>query len=439
MRKSILLLGDLAILYAALMGMLLIRYGAEYHRNFLVHLLPFTIIFAVWLLVFYIANLYELSVVKNTISFFSTYFSVMAINIGIAITFFYLVPFIGIAPKRNLFIFIALALALEVVWRTLYNQLLVKSGYRNNTLIVGLSEQSQELYDFLLADPQLGYNALGIVDIQNEAAARTLEKLIREKHVKTLVIAREVYALPDIVEVLYRLVPLKLRFFNLPNFSERVTGKIPLSTIDQSWFLDNLSDGSKRAYELAKRLFDILGALVLGIMVLPVMGIIIVAIKIYTPGSIFYQQTRKGKAGQPFIFLKFRTMIPQAELGGAVWAQTNDPRITRVGRFLRKTRLDEIPQLWNVLIGDLSLVGPRPERPEFHGELSAKIPFYNERYLIKPGAMGWAQLKYRYGASVHDAAEKLQYDLYYVKNRSLLLDASIVLRTINIILRQAGR
>ncbi|MEK7615709.1 MAG: sugar transferase [Patescibacteria group bacterium] len=435
MRKSILLLGDIAMLYLALFLTLVIRYGSGYVGNFSIHLLPFTIIFLIWILVFYIANLYELSTVKNSLQFFTSYFYSLAINIAIAIAFFYLMPFVEIAPKTNLFIFLAIISALGVGWRSLYNRILVSGGYRNNTLIVGLSDQSQELYNFLLANPQIGYHALGIIDIQNEAAAGTLEKLILEQEVKTLVIAREVYAIPHIIEVLYRLVPLQLKFYNLSKFSERVTGKIPLSAIDQSWFLDNLSGGNRRGYELGKRLVDIVGAIFLGIVTLPLMLLVAATIRHH----IFYRQIRKGKAGNLVSVTKFRTMVPQAETKGAVWAAVDDPRVTKMGKFFRKTRIDELPQLWNIFKGDLSLVGPRPERPEFHEQLNREIPFYNERYLIKPGLMGWAQLKYRYGASVQDAAEKLQYDLYYIKNRSLLLDIGIILRTINIILRQSGR
>ena len=434
-----LLLGDVVVLYVALWLTLVIRYGERYGEQWAIHLAPFSLIFAIWVVIFYIANVYELSTVKNNLAFFSTFLYAMLINSALAIAFFYLVPDVAIAPRRNLFIFIGLALVLVALWRALYNQLLIKTGYRNNTLIVGLSSQSQELYDFLLTNPQLGYNALGIIDIENESAARTLEKIIRELDIKTLVIAREVYMLPHIVEVLYRLVPLKLRFYNLSRFSERITGKIPLSAIDQTWFLDNLSDGNKRGYEIAKRIFDIVGALVIGIITLPISFIAALAIKFYAPGPVLYRQERKGRTGNLLTIIKFRTMILKAETQGAVWAQADDPRVTRIGRFLRRTRLDELPQLWNVLRGNLSLVGPRPERPEFHDELSTKIPFYNERYLIKPGLMGWAQLKYRYGASVADAVEKLQYDLYYIKNRSLLLDLSIILRTVNIIVRQGGR
>lgn len=434
-----LLLGDVAILYAALFLTLILRYGSRYQENLHLHVGPFTLIFALWILVFYIANFYELSTVKNNLPFFSTFLYTMIVNIALAIAFFYLLPFFQIAPKRNLFIFIIFALVLEIGWRTLYNRLLLQSGYRNNTLIVGLSNQSQELLDFLTVNPQLGYNALGIIDVTNSAAAATLERVIRGQNIKTLVIAREVYAIPNIIDVLYRLVPLKLRFYNLSKFSERVTGKIPLSAIDQSWFLDNLSEGNKRGYELLKRIVDIVGAMVLSLLALPFSLIIVLAIKLRAPGPIFYHQVRKGRAGKHLTVIKFRTMIPQAEQQGAVWAQADDPRVTRIGKFMRKTRLDELPQFWCVLKGELSLVGPRPERPEFHEKLTNEIPFYNERYLIKPGLMGWAQLKYNYGASVADAAEKLQYDLYYIKNRSTLLDIGIILRTINIIVRQAGR
>ncbi len=434
-----LVVGDIAVLYLALWLTLLLRYGSTYSEQWAIHLGPFSLIFPLWLLIFYIANIYEPSSIKNNIVFFSTFLYTMLINSVLAIVFFYLAPFIQIAPRRNLLIFVLIATLLALGWRIIYNRFLVFRGYRNNTLIVGLSDQAQELYDFLLSNTQLGYNAVGIIDVQNTAAATILEKVIREKQIKTLIIAREVYAISDIVDVLYRLVPLRLRFYNLPNFAERITGKIPLAGIDQTWFLDNLSEGNKRGYELAKRAFDILGALVIGIITIPIFVLIIIAIKLYAPGPVFYSQQRMGRTRRPITIIKFRTMILQAEIQGAVWAKTDDPRVTRIGKFLRATRLDELPQLLNVLSGKLSLVGPRPERPEFHDQLNRAIPFYNERYLIKPGLMGWAQLKYRYGASVQDALEKLQYDLYYIKNRSLLLDASIIVRTLNIVIRQAGK
>lgn len=430
------LFGDVVILYTALYITLIIRYGSHYQERLSAHLLPFSIIFAIWILVFYVTDLYELSSGKNTIQFLSRYLYVMAFNIGTAIAFFYLLPFVDIAPKTNLFIFIALILAMEIAWRTLSNKLLEKSGYRNNTLIVGLNTQAQELYDFLLANTQLGYNALGIIDIKDQTAQGLLEKIITQKNVKTLVLGPEVYAIPQIIDVLYRLVNRRMRFFELSRFAELVTGKIPLSTIDQTWFLSNLSEGERRIYEVEKRAFDLFFSFVLSIITLPFYPFIMLLIN---QRPFFYQQIRVGRGGELFNTIKFRTMRTDAESAtGPVWAVEDDQRVTKLGKWLRKSRIDEIPQVWNILKGEMSFVGPRPERPEFYEKLKREIPFYEERNLVAPGLTGWAQIKYkldfRGGMTVKDTLEKVQYDLYYIKNRSILLDIGIILKTANILL-----
>jgi exopolysaccharide biosynthesis polyprenyl glycosylphosphotransferase len=377
---------------------------------------------------------------KNNLEFFSTFLYSIAANSAISIAFFYLVPFFGITPKTNLLIFVALIIILGSLWRYGFNKLIAQSGYKNNTLIIGVSPQSQDLYDFLLANPQLGYGVLGIIDVEDSTVPNILENLIRQKRVSTLVLGPSVYKIPQIIDVFYRLLGFKINFYNLSDFYERVTGKVPLGAIDQTWFLGNLSEGNKRAYETGKRIFDFVFSFIFGVISLALYPFIILAIKLDSAGLIFYRQLRRGRAGKNFTMLKFRTMIKNAESSnGAVWAQQDDQRITRTGKFLRKTRLDELPQLWNILHGEMSFVGPRAERPEFHKELEEKIPFYDERYLIKPGLSGWAQIKFRYGASIKDAAEKLQYDLYYIKNRSFLLDLGIVLKTITIVLRKEGR
>ena len=194
------------------------------------------------------------------------------------------------------------------------------------------------------------------------------------------------------------------------------------------------------AYETAKRFMDAVFAAILGTISLVFYPFLILAVKLNSRGPVFYKQKRIGQIGKTFEMLKFRTMRQDAEqLTGAVWAADNDPRATRVGGFLRKTRLDELPQLWNIIKGEMSFVGPRAERPEFHEILKKEIPFYEERYLIKPGLSGWAQINFRYGSSVKDAAEKLQYDLYYIKNRSLFLDLGIALKTARIALQQSGK
>ncbi|MBI2670051.1 MAG: sugar transferase [Candidatus Yanofskybacteria bacterium] len=443
MKKFFLFIGDIAILYLSLFLTLYIRYGNNFDVQFGFHMFPFTIIFAVWTIIFYITNLYEISFTKNNIRFFSDFlYSIAAIS-AISIFLFYFIPFFRITPKTNFFIFITVATILQTLWRFYFNRLTAKSGYQNNTLLIGLSQQSRELYDFLLANPQLGYGALGIIDVEDRAVYGILENLIKQKNVKTLVLGPSVYEIPHIIDVLYRLVGFGLNFHNLSDFYEQTTGRVPLGVIDQAWFLENLSEGKKRAYELGKRVLDVIGAFIIGAVSLPLYPFIVLAIELDSKGPVFYRQARVGRTGKILTLIKFRTMFYDAEKTGPVWASENDARTTRVGRFIRKTRIDELPQIWNVLRGEMSFVGPRPERPEFHGKLQGEIPFYKERYLVKPGLTGWAQIKhkldFRGGMTIADTYEKLQHDLFYIKNRSLLLDLGIILKTINILLKKAIR
>lgn len=444
MRQLTLFISDLIILYVALYATLVIRYGSRFGEQVQTHFVPFTVIFGLWVLVFYIVNLYELGIAKNNLAFYTRLLYVLIITAVLGLAFFYLVPGFRITPRANYFIFILITTVLLTAWRTLFNKLLHSFGTRNNTLILGTSDQARELYDFLLDNPQLGYRAIGMLDINDKRATKILERLIRQKKIKALILAPEAYNISDIMVILYRLVSLKIHFHGLANFYEQVTGKVPLRIIDPGWFLDNLSEGEKRGYEWTTRFIDVLGAVTLGIISLALYPPVIAGIKI-TKGPIFIRQRRMGKGGETFTLYKFRSMIANAPDGsaegktGAVWTQKkDDPRVTRFGGFIRKTRLDELPQLWNIFKGEMSFVGPRAERLEFHEKLKKAIPFYEERYLIKPGLVGWSQLKFGYGASVEDAEEKLKYDLYYIKNRSLLLDLGIVIKTISILARGTG-
>jgi sugar transferase (PEP-CTERM system associated) len=224
-----------------------------------------------------------------------------------------------------------------------------------------------------------------------------------------------------------------------PSFYEEMTGKLLLEAMRPSWLI--FCDGFRVTpfRRMYKRAFDI-GTVLIGLVLsLPFLPFIAVAIALDSEGPIFFRQTRVGEGEQPFELIKFRTMRKDAENGtGAVWAQKDDARVTRVGKFLRKARLDEFPQLWNVLRGDMSLIGPRPERPEFVNKLKMIIPYYSERHVVKPGITGWAQIKYPYGASVLDAIEKLQFDLFYIKNMTPLLDLLIVVETIKVMLFGRG-
>lgn len=224
-----------------------------------------------------------------------------------------------------------------------------------------------------------------------------------------------------------------------PSFYEQITGKLMIENITPSWFI--FSNGFRRTGfgRVMKRSVDVSLSLVGIILTLPLLPFVVLGVKLTSPGPILFSQVRVGQGDRPFLLYKFRSMRADAEkASGAVWAQKDDPRVTRFGKFLRKSRLDELPQLYNVLRGDMSLIGPRPERPEFVDKLKEVIPYYSERHFVKPGVTGWAQIKYPYGASVDDAIEKLRYDLYYIKNMSLLLDLIIVLETIKVVLFGRG-
>jgi len=219
---------------------------------------------------------------------------------------------------------------------------------------------------------------------------------------------------------------------------ERITGKILLDDLKPSWFI--FSDGCRaaRGTRLVKRALDVVMASIGLLCAAPLMVLTAMAVRLDSPGPILYRQDRVGENGRVFTLCKFRSMRTDAELGTPIWAKDRDERVTRIGRFLRLTRLDELPQLWNVLRGNMSFVGPRPERPYFVDQLAAAIPFYTERHCVKPGVTGWAQVRYRYGSSVEEAMEKLQYDLYYVKHLSIVFDLTIVADTVKVILSGKG-
>jgi sugar transferase (PEP-CTERM system associated) len=230
-----------------------------------------------------------------------------------------------------------------------------------------------------------------------------------------------------------------VRFDHLATVYEQYTGKIAVENLRPSWLIFSEGFTKSTRFEAAKRVFDVLCASVALIVALPVIALTALAIRLSSRGPVVYSQTRVGKDGVPFTIYKFRSMYLNAErISGAVWSSRNDPRVTRLGRFLRRTRLDELPQLWNVLRGDMSFVGPRPERPEFIAELTNRIPYYGQRHVVRPGLTGWAQVRHRYGSTIEDAQEKLQYELFYIKHMSLPFDMYIVLETVKTVLMRAG-
>ena len=239
---------------------------------------------------------------------------------------------------------------------------------------------------------------------------------------------------------LLRIKTTGVEVHDFSSFIERETGRVDLDSLNPSWliFSDGFSAG-RRLSSIGKRLFDVTVSLVILALGAPLILLAAVAVKLESAGPAFYRQRRVGLYGQAFDVVKIRSMRLDAEVGGkAVWAQKDDPRVTRVGRVIRTLRIDELPQAWSVLKGEMSFVGPRPERPQFVADLEARLPYYGERHVVKPGITGWAQINYPYGASVEDAREKLEYDLYYAKNYSPFLDILILLQTLRVILWPEG-
>jgi exopolysaccharide biosynthesis polyprenyl glycosylphosphotransferase len=290
-----------------------------------------------------------------------------------------------------------------------------------NPMLIALAEPGESLSHQLLAD-ELAVDAGGSWD--------------------EVIVAVESHTLGE--SLLQSLIRLRLaggQVLDLCDFYESRWRKIPIYYIASQWFAISSGFGLLRRpfRQRLKRLFDIVVSSGLGLLALPLMILGCALVWLESPGPVIYRQVRAGRGGRTFSIFKIRSMILDAEMDGAQWARAVDSRVLRVGRILRKTRIDELPQLWNVLKGDMSFVGPRPERPEFNRELEKTIPFYDLRHAVQPGITGWAQVMYPYGASVSDSREKLQYDLYYIKNHSLFLDLQILLRTIRVVLGAAGR
>lgn len=351
---------------------------------------------------------------------------------------------------------IALAFAVAMLGigmcRYVYYTLIGAEVLKRRVLVLGVGEQAGQIAALRRKTDRVGINIIGFVAVpgetcvidksQNMSLDTRLPVLVRRYEVDELIIATddqsETFPLDEVIECKL----CGVQTLDLLTFLERQTGKIYLGILHPSniIFLDGFSQAVLRSY--TKRLFDILVSIIMLILCSPIMMLAALAVVLESAGvgPVFFRQERVGKNGEIFEVIKFRSMRVDAEKDGvARWATQNDSRITLVGGFLRKTRIDELPQLINVLRGDMSFVGPRPERPVFVQDLSRKVPFFAMRHRVNPGITGWAQIRYPYGASVEDAQHKLQYDLYYIKNYSLFLDITILLQTIQVILWGQGR
>lgn len=345
-----------------------------------------------------------------------------------------------------------LSLAGSLSVRFIFDRMVDENRFKRRVLVLGVGKRATAISNLRRRSDQRGFTLAGYVPCDGDSMAVPAERVVdpgstplavysEDHEIDEIVIAmddrRREFPLAELLEC--RLNGIEVT--DLVNFLERETGKVTLDVINPSWFI--FADGFRRdAVRLGSvRAFDIVVSLTLLIVTLPLTLLTILAIKLDDGMSapVLYRQRRTGYNGKAFEVLKFRSMRTDAEKDGkAQWATKQDARVTRVGKIIRLTRIDEIPQVWNVLKGEMSLVGPRPERPEFVSQLNERVPYYSERHRVKPGLTGWAQLCYPYGSSEHDAKEKLQYDLFYVKNHSLLFDLAILLQTAEVVLWGRG-
>jgi sugar transferase (PEP-CTERM system associated) len=345
-----------------------------------------------------------------------------------------------------------------LVWRRLFSALNGKPHFSARTLIFGEGISASSLLNAVAARPELGLNVIGRVlpsgngsfalttDLDNSSnssnARLTDEELtdaIAQQRVNRIIVALDDRRGRLPVEVLLSMKGRGIKIQDANEFYEQVTGKIPIESLRLGTLLFSSGFHLSRFLVFYKRLASVVVSVIGLILSLPLLPFVALAIKLTSPGQLFYHQKRVGRNDKVFYCHKFRTMRADAEADtGPTWASDDDPRITRVGRFLRTTRLDEVPQLWNVLKGEMSFVGPRPERPEFIESLRQQIPYYNLRHTVRPGITGWAQIRYKYGSSVDDAREKLRYDLFYIKHMSPGLDALVFIDTVKTILLGRG-
>jgi len=426
-------LGDIVALYLALFAMLLVRYGGAFYASFVnLHVLPFTIVFVPWIAIFYVAGLYDLRRLRNNLDFLKILWLSLAVNAVIAVLFFYLIPIFGITPKTNLFIFIVIFAVIETYWRRIFNRTLAGSEAANRVLLVGANAAAEEARRTIDQNPQLGYAiAATLAEADIHADPRRLEEAVQASRANLVVVPRELKYDTKLNKTLYDFLGSGIEVRDTVDFYEAVMRKIPVVGLEESWFLENVID-HHRFYDDLKRAGEFLFSLALLIVLSPILALIAIFVKLTSRGPVVFKQVRTGRYNKKFTLYKFRSMRADAEKYGAQWkaSGTKDPRLTSVGRFLVLTHLDELLQLANILKGQMSFVGPRPERPELVAVIKEKVPYFEIRHLVKPGVTGWAQINFRYGATVEDSREKLEYDIYYVKNRSIILDIAIVLKTI---------
>jgi sugar transferase (PEP-CTERM system associated) len=453
-RTSLLLLAEAAVVFGAIVGAVYLRLGLEDSHNELMlrqGFLKAALATLFCLAAFYLFDLYDFIVMHDRRELVLRLIQALGLAwVALALAF-YAFPQLMLGRGISL-IALPLALGLMVSWRVSIHWLLGHPDFGEKILIVGSGSLAVEVAREMLDRPDAGYRIAGFVGTDPELLGKSLinprvigltselDEVVRREGIDRIVVAmgQRRGQLPT-KELLQLSLAGTVNIEEGASFYERVTGRVSLNMIRPSWLIFSSRGRQARISGITRNLVHRIVALIGGLLSLPIAIVTAILIKLDSRGNILYKQERVGKNGSLFTVMKFRSMRADAEKAGPVWASQDDDRATRVGRVIRKLRIDEIPQFWNILRGEMDFVGPRPERPHFVSQLAEEIPYYEQRHLIAPGLTGWAQIKYPYGASIEDARQKLQYDLYYIKNQSLMLDAIILFETIKIILFGRGR
>jgi len=432
--KFVLAAVDIVIMYSSLLYVLskrVLNFSFLPGSEVITYLVYFSFIHLIWLIYLFLLDFYEIPPLKDVYEFFSNLAIFLLLALSTASIIFYFQIKVMVTPKTVLLMDIIGVGVLIFLWRLLFSWFLRIINFSEKILIIGSKLEFEELtpeilrknsYDIMFYKPA---ERLNIPFLKAKTA---------ESEFDSIVLAFDLYKEKNLVKEIFSNLSVGLNYVEFTSFYENLLKKVPIDSIDEIWFLENLRRKG-RFYDFFKRIFDIFFATLCLIITAVFFVPIALLIKIGSRGAIFYKQTRVGKDGKDFVIYKFRTMSVEPEEKNPHIAFKNENRIIPVGRFLRLTHLDELPQFYNILKGDISFVGPRPEWREFVNVYKREVPFYDIRSLIKPGLTGWAQIKYHNGATVEEIKEKLKYDLYYVKHHSLPLDLAIILKTVTYILK----
>jgi sugar transferase (PEP-CTERM system associated) len=440
--------GDLVCALCGLTIAFFIRFGGLVLMDSIAaEILRFVLFMVVLVFSSFLLEIYNLDKEFETLEIGARVALSLVLSFVILSSLYYLISF-ATQGRGLLILSLASFGLLQFFWHAFFNIWLKSPGLAKRVLVLGTGQLAGQMGKLITSTRcnhvltgylRCGSEPVNVPECTIVGSEENIMETAKRENVHKIVVSmsekRGVFPLESVLICKFS----GIKVMDAPAFYENATGKLLLEHINPSWFIFSQGFKLTSMFRIVKRMMDLVVASALLILILPLLPIIAILIKLDSPGPVLFRQNRVGRGDTVFTLYKFRTMGVDAEkTTGAVWAQENDPRITSLGRILRKTRIDEIPQLYNVFRGDMSLVGPRPERPEFVKELKTIIPYYSGRHYLKPGITGWAQVCYPYGASVEDALEKLRYDMYYIKNGNIAFDLLIIIKTIKVVLFGRG-